>query len=103
MHPIVDAFARPEVVARGDARLQIDDPSVGRDSLQFCDCITPDVGWSDRTGNWSVCLFRQGDVIARIPDIRLLNSGRTWMRQDLVDTAASHHISAQEEGDHYLG
>jgi hypothetical protein len=35
MHPIVDAFATPEVIARGDARLQIDDPTIGADSFQF--------------------------------------------------------------------
>jgi len=38
----------------------------------------------------------QAQVVARIGDIALEEARLAWLRQQLVDTAAGHHVAAQE-------
>ena len=57
------------------SRLMIRASGASRSSS--CECISPDVGWRDRTDNRSVRFFREGHVFARVANLGLLNPRRT--------------------------
>jgi hypothetical protein len=97
VHPVVDAFPRPEVVACGDARFEVDDAGIRRNAFQLFERIAPDVRRRDTTRYSPVRFFSQLHVITRVPNVRLLDARRRWVRQDLIDAAPRHHVATQEQ------
>jgi hypothetical protein len=102
MHPIVDALPSPIVVTRSDARLQVDDPRIGPDALEFGQRIAPDVRASHRFRDGTVARFGERDVLTRVLDIGPEDLVTARMGQDLIDTTARHDVAAEEQR-HVIG
>src|SRR5690606_39586467 len=66
MHSIVNALARPESVARRDARLEIDDADVRPLACQLLERFAPDVPGRDASRDTSRNLLGELDVHAGI-------------------------------------
>ena len=88
-----------EVGAARDRRLQVDDPEVGLQPAQHVERVAPDVGKGNRSGNRTVRPLGQLDVGRGEADRRLVQTRIAWIREDLVDAPAEHHVAAQEQRD----
>ena len=97
-HPVVNGLARREAPAPGDAGLQVDHPDIRRDILQHPQGIPPGPGKARRPRDPAMGPLRQADVRPRIGGVSLPQFRIARVRQHLVHAAASHHITAQEQG-----
>ena len=97
-HPVVNSLARREVAAPGDAGLQVDHPDIRRGSLQDRQRIPPGPGKARRPRDPAMGPLRQADVRPRITGVSLPQFRIARVRQNLVHAAASHHVTAQEQG-----
>ena len=97
-HPVVNSLARREVPAPGDAGLQVDHPDIRRGILQHRQGIPPGPGKARRPRDPAMGPLRQADVRPRIGGVSLPQFRIARVRQNLVHAAASHHITAQEQG-----
>jgi hypothetical protein len=99
VHPVMDALARPEVIAGGDTGFQIDDAQVGGLAVQHPQCIAPDIFEVDRPGDGPVGFFRDLHVAERVFHVAFVDLRVARVRQHLVDPTAGHHVTCQEQRD----
>ena len=97
MHPVVDALG-PALVAASHAGLEVHDARVGRDVLQLCQSISPDVRQIDRPWDGTVHFLGELDVRAGVRDHRFVDPGIVRMWQDLIDASSGHDVAAEEDG-----
>jgi len=97
-HPVVNSLARREAAAPGDAGLQVDHPDIRRGILQDRQRVAPGPGKACRPRDPAMGPLRQADVRPRIGGVSLPQFRIARVRQNLVHAAASHHITAQEQG-----
>src|SRR5262249_4849676 len=97
MHSVMNSLVGPVMLAGSDACLEIDDAAIHAGSIEFRQCITPDVIRFRRPRNRPVDALGQFYVGASIADVGFVQPGIVWMRQDLIDTAACHYVTAQEK------
>jgi hypothetical protein len=95
-HAVVNLLIRRHAVMR-DAGFKIDDPQIRLLRIQFRQRLAPDIGEVHRSWDRPAPCLSQSDVAARIPDHRLEQARLCRMRQDLIDPASSHHITAEKQ------
>ena len=71
VHPVVNALARPEIVAGGYTGLEIDDAQVRSLAVQFPQGIAPNIAKVDGLGNRPVDLFSniQAFILNNFPSL----------------------------------
>lgn len=99
MHPVVDAFVGPVIVAGGDRRFKVDHADIKPGAIEFGEGFAPDIGIIDGLPDGAVEPFRQFDVNLRVSDIGLVDLGIAGLRQNLVYASSGHDIAAQKELD----
>jgi hypothetical protein len=99
MHAVVDLLFAPVVLAGSDARLEIDDAQIHAGTIEFCQRIAPDVIELHRGRDRAVDTLGAFHVGAGVTDVWFVQRGIGRMRQDLIDSAARHHVAAEEKTD----
>ena len=96
MHAVVNAFSRPRIVARRHRRLEIDDSRIGPHSLELGQRIAPDIREFDAAIERAGRTLGQCDIVAGGPRITFEQVWLTGVRENLIDAATGHHITAEE-------
>ena len=99
MHAVMNSLVGPVMLAGGDACLEIDDTAVHAGTIEFRQCIAPDVVRLRQSRNRAVDPLGQFNVGASIADVGFVLRGFIWMSQDLIDAAACHHVTAEKKAD----
>ena len=98
VHAVVDLLGHG-VVARGDARLQVDDARVRPLPREHLERRPPHVAVLRGPRDRAVGLLGEGDVVERGGDVRLVQPRPGGAGEDLVHAAPRHHVPAEEERD----
>src|SRR5262249_31369179 len=99
MHSVMDPLVAPVVVAGSDAGLEINNAQVHGSTLKFRLHIAPDIVEFRMPRDRAAHTLSEFHVAACVMGERLMQSGITGMKQDLVDAAACHHVAAEEQAD----
>ena len=98
MHPVVDALVDPVVAARHGS-FEVDDSGVGPSAGELVERVAPDVGVGYATWNRAVGALGEPHVVDRIAQVTLMDVRLGWLSQNLIDSAARHHVAAKEQLD----
>ena len=93
----MDLFIAPVFVTGRDGGLEVDDPDRRRDLIEHGQCLAPDGVETDRTQDLSALPFGKSDVVSCVHDRGLVQRRIAGIRQDLIDAATRHHVSAQKQ------
>ena len=99
MHAVMDALSGPSVLARRYGGLEIDDTRIWPYALELRQSIAPNIGEIDRLLDRPHHALRQFDVVQRRTHVRLEQLRFARMRQNLVNTSASHDIATHKQRD----
>src|SRR5439155_10854570 len=98
MHPVIDALVDP-VVAACHGSFEVDDSGVGPSAGELVERVAPDVGVGYATWNRAVGALGEPHVVDRIAQVTLMDARLGWLSQNLIDSAARHHVAAKEQLD----
>lgn len=90
----MDSLVALEIIAAGDGCLKIDDARIRPGLIEGCQRITPDIIPRHRPGDRSIGPLGQVHVSAGVADVGFVQRRIAGAGQDLIDSAAGHHISA---------
>ena len=97
VHAVVDALARPGLLAGGDGGLQIDDARRRLRPRDLLQRVAPDVGVVHRPCDGAVGALGDLHVAERGAHVGFVEVRLARVREDLIDAAAGHHVAAQEQ------
>src|SRR5262245_4974000 len=99
MHAVMNSLVGPVMLAGGDACLEIDYTAVHPGTIEFRQRIAPELIRLRQPRNRAIDPVGQFNVSASIADVGFVQRGIIWMSQDLIDTAACHHVTAEKKAD----
>ena len=97
-HSVIDALGNVGVAAR-NAGFEVDNACIRMHPVQLVQSRAPDIGRRHMRRNPSIRLLGEPDIIAGRLHPILMEFGVTRMRQDLINAAARHDVTAEKNTD----